>query len=316
MDGLTALKVRTLAVVASAAVLLFTLQCGTDQGPGGEIVISPGDVMLEVSGNEQFTASRDDQSASVAWYVDGVWGGTPETGTITTDGFFIAPSAIPAGGSVELSARAVADPAVRGAVTVEIVKPAGTAYVTVSPDTVSLLAAGTVDFASEVFDCASQNVVWSIERLWGEPASPGVITSVGQYAAPLSINRNFAVVVKALSLGCPTKTGIARVVVYAQPRSFDVELEQFSSSFNQPGSNVIKPVGCSNASGGLAVSGLDNPGEWIKVVFTIPVSGTYEARVRYQGPDGFMTGVEIKIEDCTTPVPQAEFTLDEGVGVG
>ena len=59
----------------------------------GVIAIDPAVAAVVPGGTQQFTASRDGGAAAVLWTVDGVVGGRPETGSVSTEGLFTAPGA-------------------------------------------------------------------------------------------------------------------------------------------------------------------------------------------------------------------------------
>lgn len=308
-----------LALVCCTAVV-FSLQCGSDEGPGPEpvhLTISPRDMDLGASSSQQFTADVGGQPVVDAnWFVNGVRGGNPETGMVTAVGLYISPSDVPSGDYVTLTARAVVEGiSYRDSIRVTITKPAGTPCVTVSPDTVAVIQLDVVVFSDSVPDCASDSVTWSLSRLWGSNYSLGSISPAGVYEAPPSGSNSFAVMVQASSVGCPTKVGIAKVVFYPSDWP-DIELESFNDSFDVPGSATIQAASCGGASGGRVVEGLDNGGEWVKVPVYIPVAGVYQVFVRCQTEAGDTIGVRVTMEDCGAPVPETDFVLYGGDGLG
>lgn len=62
-----------------------------------------------------------------------------------------------------------------------------------------------------------------------------------------------------------------------------VEAESFTDGFDMGGASIMS-IGCTSASGGLAVDGLDIPGEWIEVKATLPDEACYELVMGYQAP--------------------------------
>ena len=310
--------VRGLLALVCGTALAFSLQCGSDEGPGPQpdrLNISPGDMTLGASSSQEFTADVGGQPASPNWYVDGVRGGNPEKGMITGSGLYVAPSEVPSGGYVFLTAKVVMETTLKDSVRLTITKPAGTPYVTVSPDTAAVVQFQVVEFSGDVSDCASGDVTWSLSRLWGSAPLLGNISSEGVYVGPPNGSNIFAVMVKATSVDCPTKVGIAKVVFYPSDWP-DIELETFTESNDSTGSAPIKVATCGGASGGLVVEGLDRAGEWIKVPVYIPVAGDYQAFVRCQTEDGATLGVRVTMEDGGTPTPEADFTLAGGDGLG
>src|ERR1700739_228562 len=85
---------------------------GSTTPPPPQIAVSitpnPGTVLL---GNTlAFSATVTNTSdTSVSWGVNGVSGGSPQIGTISTDGLFTAPADLPPGGKVQVTAPSHAD---------------------------------------------------------------------------------------------------------------------------------------------------------------------------------------------------------------
>jgi hypothetical protein len=316
MSRVRGFGIRAAALVAVGLAALFAIQCGTDDGPDvGELVISPSDAVVQASSGQLFSADVDGVQKTVSWYVNGVQGGTPETGLITTDGFYIAPSAVPNGGGVTLRALAVADTMLEGFATVAIEREDGAVYVTVAPDTVTLMAGEAIDFSGDVFECSTDSVVWSVGRLWGSSSTLGTISSSGLYQPPPSFNNDFAVAVRATSFDCPGKIGLAKVLVYVGPQAFSAQMEGYTSSYDAPGSVAIASASCGGAHGGLAVKGLDTAGEWVSIAVEVPSAGTYQAFLRYQAKAGDVLQAVVSMEGAGDPTPEASFVLDDGDGL-
>jgi hypothetical protein len=301
--------------------ILFGLRCGEDSGPGPELprlVINSDSADQEVSSTQQFEALYGDEPVDVIWQVDGVVGGAPWSGMITNGGLYIAPSSVPEGGTVRIGATAVEDTSVKASVTVEISANGEPAYVTVDPDTATVAVTGSCVFAGSVMNCESHYVSWSIQPINVNPLDLGEITADGTYIAPASAAADIEVLVRATSIGCPGKSGVAKVVVPAQARAFTVELESYVDSHDSvgvPRTEPIAAVGCTYASGGKSVVGMDNPGEYIIVPMTVPGSGTYTASVRYAAWTGDTLHVRLQVEDCGQS-GQDEYLLTEGTGLG
>jgi len=312
-------KTRTLWAALFAASLLVTLQCGEDKGPGPSpehLVLTPDSITLDASSSQEFVATYGSETPLVDWYVEGIQGGNPAKGMITPEGLYTGPHAVPPGGYVTLRARAVADTTLEGSVRIRIVLPQAEPYVVVSPETAPASPGDTVDFSATVYNCSPDSVIWSVVPVWGDPVSPGEISSRGKYIAPATTDMDFAVLVKATSLTCPEKAGIAEVRVYASAREFSIEMEDFTESYNIEGTYPIYGHACSGASGGEAVDGIDSLGEWIGVPVRIPVSGTYQAFLQYQSRAGDTTEISIEIEGCGSPNPSAVFDVNHGAGIG
>jgi hypothetical protein len=173
-------------------------------------------------------------------------------------------------------------------------------------------------FSSQVVNCSQDSVVWSIVRVYGNPVDPGDIVDDGLYIAPSAPAFKFAILVKATSVSCPTKVGIATVVVYAPLAEFSVEMEDYAvggEKHNIGGSDISSET-CNKASNLLAVRGMDMPGEWIRVPFTVPATGTYRPYLHYQANPGNVIGATVEIADCGSSEGEASFMLEEGTGMG
>lgn len=65
-------------------------------GPATSVVISPGSGQISTFGSIQFTATvTGNLNQAVTWQVNGVTGGGPQTGAISTNGLFVAPNSVP-----------------------------------------------------------------------------------------------------------------------------------------------------------------------------------------------------------------------------
>jgi hypothetical protein len=299
--------------IALAAGLLA--QCAEDHGPEPGLVIVPGSPTLEVSSSQAFGVDLDGSAPVVNWYVDGVRGGTPATGMVSKSGIYVAPAEVPAGGVVTLTAKVAEDTTVEGAAEIEIIKSAESVYITLAPDTATVMAGHDIEFGSTVFGCSSDSVTWSLLRTWGGVLNIGGIDDDGVYHAPPTPGSSFGLMVMAQSATCEDKTGIARLVIHVPPTEFSVELEQFTDRLNIGGIGIAASY-CGGASGGKQVIGLDVATEWIKVPISVPVTGTYEVHLRYQATGDSPVYEALAIEGQGDPPPEAAFSLMQGSGIG
>jgi hypothetical protein len=180
-----------------------------------------------------------------------------------------------------------------------------------------VLASRSAQFQSAVYGCGSVDVIWSLELVRGIPtAGLGTIEGDGTYDAPASSNDTFVLLVRATGLDCSDRSGIARVMVPAQPRAFLVELENFTAGFDIPGSKVLKSEHCGSASGGMSVVGMDRSGEHIEVPMTVRGAGRYLAYVGYAAESGDFIRVKVEVEGCGASGTATDFELKEGTGTG
>jgi hypothetical protein len=86
------------------------------------ITVTPGTATVPAVGTQQFTVLVEGvANTDVEWQVNGTPGGSSSLGTISAAGLFTAPSAIPAGGAITVSAVAQADTSKSDSVVVAVV---------------------------------------------------------------------------------------------------------------------------------------------------------------------------------------------------
>ena len=97
------------------------------------------------------------------------------------------------------------------------------------------------------------------------------------------------------------------------------EAEDYASyGWYDVGGMEITEAYCSYASQGLAVDGLDLPGEWIKLKVAFNYGGCYSTRIDYQSAYGDTVGLAVRLLDYPVPGEEirAEYTLYDGFGFG
>ena len=98
-----------------------------------------------------------------------------------------------------------------------------------------------------------------------------------------------------------------------------IEAEEFPAygSYNIGGEDIRESY-CSYASGGLAVDGLDVPGEWFKLKVSFASGGCYSSRIDYQS--AYDDTVQLVVRLLDYPVPgdelRADYVLVDGFGFG
>ncbi|MFH1313847.1 MAG: hypothetical protein ABIJ00_11565 [Candidatus Eisenbacteria bacterium] len=315
-------KLRLVCVLALAGGVMLGLHCGDDKGPGPQLqlVIIPDSLTLEISCFRTFDVDYDGDRPKVRWYVNGIPGGDPWIGMITTEGLYVAPDSLPSlfglvQPSVTLRAVAVEDATVEAEATIFITREDTTAFVNVTPDTATVLVADSIEFSSEVSGCPTTEVVWSVAAVAGDADSIGTIRTNGTYVAPLAAGSTFDLMVRATSVSCPEKSGVAKVLVAGAAKAFDVELEDYTDHLDLGGYGISVSY-CGAASKQHAVEGLDIAGEYLEVPVRVPGTGTYIASVWYSTNIGFSIEVQVTVIDAG-PLPQEDsYLLDQGSGIG
>jgi hypothetical protein len=300
-------------MIVTCVAAIIGLQCG-EKGTEPEPIhygISPDSTAVEVSSTQQFSATFEAGPVDVIWYVDGVRGGSPETGMITPDGLFVAPHEVPTDGYVTITAEAVVDSSVQESAKAVIQSGYGAVFIQVSPDSQSIALGDSVAFSPAPSGCPLADPEWSITPVSGVSGPVGEIRPNGTYLAPASITGDVILMVTVESPDCPGKKGIAKAVV-KKPEVFAVRFEDFSDS---SGTNISRLTTCSE--GGHVVNGLDNPGEWVQVNYEVRAGGEYAAVVRYEAGIGdvlTVTVTEMGCPDSSSP-QEVSFVLDAGNGL-
>jgi hypothetical protein len=96
-----------------------TVQVGSGQAATVSISGNPPTLIVGLTAN--LTATVANASGGVTWAVNGVPGGNTTVGTITPQGAYTAPAAVPAGGTVTITATSTAAPGASAQVTIGIV---------------------------------------------------------------------------------------------------------------------------------------------------------------------------------------------------
>ncbi len=151
--------------------------------PAVSISISPAGAAVALGGAQTFqatvTGARD---PTVTWDVNGVVNGNTAFGSILNSQInpdsttFIAPQAMPAGGSVTVNARSNANPNVVASVAVTFSAPVS---VTVSPSSATLAVNHTQTFSAAVNSTSNQSVSWLVNGIPGGSAALGQICVQG-----------------------------------------------------------------------------------------------------------------------------------------
>ncbi len=230
---------------------------------------------LNVGLGQQFSvtvANADDPT--VTWRVDGVEGGDPTHGTITSDGYYVAPEAVPSPGQVSVEAVLSADPRRKDTVRVMIL-PAIEVHLSPAHAAIGL----TQDL---YFDCRVENTTdtgldWYVNGDPGGSTSLGYMNASGKYHAPETLPDPPRVEVKAVSRKDPSRFAAATVEIVA-PVTF--ETESYIASDDRGGLPVYV-VPRSGASAGVAVEGLDRVAEWIDIPIQLDYSGSYVISFRH-----------------------------------
>jgi uncharacterized protein YjdB len=168
--------------VAALAVLLAgtMIACGNGSSSSAvSVAINPTSTTLPFGHTQQFTATvKNASNDTVTWEVNGVAGGTSNTGTITTTGLYTAPFTST---SVTVAAVSVADTSQSASASVTVAAP-----ISISPSTAAVSLSGTVQFTATVTFSTNTAVTWQVNGVNGGNASLGTVSTSGLYTAPAS----------------------------------------------------------------------------------------------------------------------------------
>jgi hypothetical protein len=204
----------------------------------------------------------------VNWSVNGTIGGSSAAGTITTDGLYTAPSSVPAGSIVTVTATSVADPTKSASASVTITGGVPV-QISIAPMSIALDPGGLERFSATVTGAANTAVTWAVNGYVGGNNTIGTITLAGLYSAPSVAPPGGTVTVTATSVADPTKSASATVTinsiqVFITPTAVSVQVgmtQQFTatiSAYTNPAMtwSVNGVVGGYQAAGTVSTTGL------------------------------------------------------------
>jgi hypothetical protein len=111
--------------------------------------------------------------------VNGIVGGAPTTGTVSSAGLYLAPSNAPPAGNVTITATSVADTSQGATAIVEIRDT-----VSISPISASVATGTTQQFTVSVNGNESTQIVWKVGGIIGGNGTNGTMSASGLYTAP------------------------------------------------------------------------------------------------------------------------------------
>jgi hypothetical protein len=195
-----------------------TTSSGHSTGPSiVTIVLQPTQISLSLSQSQQFQATVTGASnKSVTWFAGGVAGGSANAGTISSNGLYTAPNAMPSPPTVTVAASSNAD---SSATASAIVTLTDGIVVGISPPSANVLTGGGQAFTASITGNggASTAATWSVNGIAGGNSTLGTITSHGAagalYVAPAVPPSPPTVSVTATSVADATKSATASVTI-------------------------------------------------------------------------------------------------------
>jgi hypothetical protein len=299
-----------LLLPVAVAGLLGISSCGGGAGTGTvtAVTIAPASVTVQINETAEFTANvsiagQTDTSQTttiVTWYVNGVAGGSPQTGTIGTStldqlvGIYTAPSTVPDINSGQVNITATT-PQVPGSTTNTNLITSNTAVATigigtglsVSPLTGTVPAGGGLQFAAILNNVATtQGITWSVSSTEG--GNIGTISPTGLYTAPPSPPPGAMVTITAEDTTTDTTATATVTVLFSNVSLTGPFTFSFTGNDN---SGFTAVAGSFVADGqGHIVSGVEDSDSFSSgVAKQVPITGTYKV-----GPDG-RTSVKVNV---------------------
>jgi RHS repeat-associated protein len=167
-----------------------------------EAAVTPTSVILYNSQTQQFSANSC--LGSLAWALS-----PAGVGTLTTSGFYTAPSSIAAQQTVTVTATDQANPASPASATITLDPPIA---VSMTPASATLYSGQSQQFTATVLYTGNTAVTWSVS-----PAGAGSITASGLFTATSSLAAGQSVTITATSQADPTKSAVATVSLSPLP---------------------------------------------------------------------------------------------------
>jgi hypothetical protein len=299
---------RLLLLLALLPVILALNSCGGTAAAVPTITVAGASGTVIVNGTVQFTASILNLSSTLVNYsVSGT--GTGPFGTIDANGLYTAPSTVPLNNVVTITATAQAQSTLTATTTVTIL--AATVINSVVCSNPALQTTYTVA-SSQSLQCDALDpdsnqvlgVYWYVNGVQGGTAATGLITTQGNYVAPLIPPAGGSVTITATSQSLATVTQTVTVTptygnaILQGNYAFSTSGKQTanSASFARAGSFVADGNG--NLTGGL-----EDVNPTIYATKPISFTGLYTV-----GPDGRGT---IQLCENTTKVCKAATTTTQ-----
>lgn len=199
---------------------LLATGCGGGGGSLGgppppqiSIAVSPSVVVVPLGTTEQFTASVTGTSnTAVTWEVGSVAGGNSTLGSISGTGLYSAPPAMPASGTVTVTAVSQADTS--KSASSQVTLTSGPLSVTVSPSSAVVPLGCAQQFKATVNGpLYVTGVIWSVNGVNSGDSTVGTISARGMYTPPAALPSPATVTVAATSGADLSKSGSASVMV-------------------------------------------------------------------------------------------------------
>jgi Subtilase family/PA14 domain/Carboxypeptidase regulatory-like domain len=232
-------------VVVGSGVGMVNVQMGSGAPNPISVAVSPSSTTIQAAQAAQFTAAVSfSANQSVTWSL------SPQIGSITPAGLYIAPASVSSSTVVRVTATSVADSTKSAAGWVTIVPAPTPVTVSLTPVAIALNAGNTQQFTAAVTGTSNTTVTWSMSPQVGQLSSPGL------YSAPANISSAQAVVITATSVADPGKCATAVVNLQPTPAVVRVSVTPPSATLTTSQTQQFSAVvtGTSNTAVNWSVS--------------------------------------------------------------
>lgn len=270
------------------------------------VSVTPKTITLVTNATTQFTATVVGSSNSaVTWKLSGAGCSGVACGTITSSGFYTAPSAVPTVPQVNVTATSSADPNQSSTAVVTVIPPVSVA---ISPSSAIVLEGQQQQFTATVSGTSNTSVSWSVSGNGCSGAACGTVSSSGLYTAPASVPSPPQVNVTATSAADKTKSATA-VVTVAPPVVVKISPATATVAVSQKQPFTASVTGSTNTAVTWTVSGSGCTGA---ACGTVNSSGVYSAPPTVPSP----ATVNVTATSVANPKVSASAVVTVAPGVG
>ena len=281
------------------------------------VSVSPpnGNVLIGMGMQFSATVSNATNSA-VMWSVDGIPGGNPADGTVSSSGMYVAPQVLPQSAEV-VAATSVSDPTKSGTASITITSDVG---ILVSPANATVVAGGQQQFAAVISSAGnpSKSVTWSVNGVTGGTAALGTISASGLFIAPQTITNPLSVTVQARSDADPNKAATAAVsIATTQPNPVSVAISPAAATVSL-GSLQVFTATVSGTAGGVTWD-VNGSASGNSSIGTLTTGGAGPNAILYTAPGILFSGpITLRAASAANPATSAtaSISLISGITVG
>jgi hypothetical protein len=220
---------QTVTLTATAQASPYSSQTATiNLYPAGTLLLSPGSANLIGGHTQQFTATMANAgAATVTWSIS-----PANAGSISTSGFYTAPSLVTTSQTVTVIATAA-----NGSTATATINLQPTVSVSVTPATATLGPSESKQLTASVSGTWNNAVTWSVI-----PTGMGSITSAGVYTAPSTVTASTSVTIMAASVANPGTVGAATLTLLPTSATVPVAVTPSTVSLTNGQTQKLVPI--------------------------------------------------------------------------